>query len=408
MPPVDLSGGLLADELRDQPFSALADPTVRVYPRHSLANLLQRPRPRLGVRVIRIRRNAVHIQYRYLRQAKIPRVTLETCPRICSVEELRNQRTGPEARAALKEGAALVEHGHRKLLGLSGKDPVGLLAAILSNEIPAQPDLGVYGLLLDAKGRVQTDLRILKRGSADLIAEVEPEGEQAAREILGRYAPFSRVEVEDLSGQSWSVLGLYGPGAKGALAKLPGDVPDLEEHQTVEVTPQGSDAPLLVAGVRRPVAGYDLIGPENALATARESLMNNGAIPADAAAYEAARIETGVPRFGSDLTPDNFPAEAGILDHAVSFSKGCYPGQETVARMHYRGHPNRTLYRLRVQGAPQPPTQITQNGKEVGLLTSLSPLGDGAALGYLHRKTDPGGELYAGEASVSILGPAEE
>ncbi len=319
------------------------------------------------------------------------------------MEELRNQRSGSAAGyAALSEGAALVEHSHRKLLGLSGKDPAGLLAAILSNEIPAQEDRGVYGLLLDAKGRVQTDLRILKRGSGDLLAEAEPEGEEAAREILGRYAPFSRVKIEDLSGEGWSVLGLYGPGAKDALAELLGDAPDLEEHQTLQTSLTNPDESLLVAGVRRPVAGYDLIGPAETLTEARESLISNGATPADAADYEAARIEAGVPRFGADLTPDNFPAEAGILDRAVSFSKGCYPGQETVARMHYRGHPNRALYRFSVQGSPQPPTPITQNGKDVGLLTSLSPIGDGAALGYLHRKADMDKPLYVGDVEVSL------
>lgn len=328
------------------------------------------------------------------------------------MEDLRNQRPGcAEGYAALKEGAALVEHGHRKLLGLSGKDPAGLLAAILSNEIPAQDGLGVYGLLLDAKGRVQTDLRILKQGS-DLIAETEPEGEQAAREILGRYAPFSRVEVKDLSGEGWSVLGLYGPGAKDALAELLGHAPDLAEHQTTEKDSPSAESPLLVAGVRRPVAGYDLIGPAEELGAARDSLINHGAIPADTAAYETARLEAGVPCFGADLTTDNFPAEAGILDRAVSFSKGCYPGQETVARMHYRGHPNRTLYRLSVEnGAPQPPTSITQNDKEVGRLTSLSPVERGGArpaLGYLHRKADPDGNLRAGEASISIIAPAGE
>ena len=317
------------------------------------------------------------------------------------MEELRNQRSGTEGYAALTEGVALVEHRHRKLLGLSGKDPVGLLAAILSNEIPDREDLGVYGLLLDAKGRVQTDLSILKRSSGDLLAEVEPEGEAAAREILGRYAPFSRVQLQDLSGEGWSVLGLYGPGAKDALVKLLGDVPDLEEHQTMETSLPDSETPLLVAGVIRPVAGYDLIGPENALTAARESLMSNGVTLADSA-YEAARIEAGVPRFGADLTPDNFPAEAGILDRAVSFSKGCYPGQETVARMHYRGHPNRTLYRLSVQGSAEAGASITQHGKEVGSLTSLSPLGDGKALGYLHRKADMDNPLYVGDVEVSL------
>ncbi len=312
-----------------------------------------------------------------------------------------------------------MEHGHRVLLGLSGKEPkdpsgpTGLLAAILTNEIPAEENLGVYGLLLDAKGHIQTDLRILKRPGDGLLAETEPEGARAAAEILGRYAPFSRVKLEDLSasGESpWSTLGLYGPGAGEALRQSLGETPKLAEHQTAEITPPGSDSPLLVAGVARPVAGYDLIGPAPVLREARELLRNAGAVAASPQAYEAARVEEGVPRFGVDLTPDNFPGEAGILDRAVSFAKGCYPGQETVARMHYRGHPNRALYRLSVEvaqlgegGVPEAGTRITQGDKEVGLLTSLSPLGDGAALGYLHRKADTASPLDAAGAPVRAL-----
>ena len=329
------------------------------------------------------------------------------------MRDLQNQRTGEslpvEGYAALKEGAGLVDHGHRTILGLSGKEasgPPGLLAAILTNEIPPQNDRGVYGLLLDAKGRVQTDLRILKRPGGGLTVEAEPEGAQAAREILVRYAPFSRVKVEELSAadEPWSTLGLYGPRASETITALIGEPPELAEHQTAEITPPGSQTPLLLSGVSRPVAGYDLTGPAGALREARERLLEAGALTASPQAYEAARIEASVPRFGSDLTPDNFPGEAGVLDRAVSFAKGCYPGQETVARMHYRGHPNRSLYRLSIEGgSPEPGDRITQNGKEVGNITSLSPLGDGSALGYLHRKADTTATLDAEGAEVRAL-----
>ncbi|MDQ5817824.1 MAG: hypothetical protein M3334_05555, partial [Actinomycetota bacterium] len=111
-----------------------------------------------------------------------------------------------------------------------------------------------------------------------------------------------------------------------------------------------------------------------------------------------------IPRFGSDITPENFPAEAGILERAVSFGKGCYPGQETVARMRYRGHPNKTLHRLTVEGLPPPPgAPILQNGKQVGTVTSVAPLPVDErilALGYLHRNTDTQGTLHAGDAII--------
>ena len=299
--------------------------------------------------------------------------------------------------AALNEGAALVDHSHRTVLRLAGKKAVEMLNAVLTNEVPEEVNLGVYALLLNPKGRIQTDLRVLKRGEEVLI-DVAPEGTEAAKELLGRYAPFYRVEVEDLA--PWGVLGLYGPRAKGLLDGL-----DLAEHETAEV--KLGEADLLAAGVAVPVPGYDLLGPAGDLRAALDHLLRRGADPAGLHAYETARVEAGVPRFGSDITPENFPAEAGILERAVSFEKGCYPGQETVARMHYRGHPNKKLHRFVVEGSPAlPGTPIFQNEKRVGEVTSLAPLpvnGEIFALGYLSRNADGQNALHAGDATLRPL-----
>src|SRR5215210_3248824 len=303
---------------------------------------------------------------------------------------------------ALKGGAALLDRSDRSVLRLAGKDPVGMLNAVLTNEVPKEPSLGVYALLLNPKGRIQADLRVLKSGE-DVLIEVEPEGVAAAKELLGRYAPFYRVGLEDLSetAASWGVLGLYGPRAGDLL-----EGPDLAEHESVKVSLNGAD--LLAAGVAVPVGGYDLLGPADALEAARNHLRERGAVAAGLDVYEAARIEAGVPRFGSDITPENFPAEAGILERAVSFEKGCYPGQETVARMHYRGHPNKTLHRLVVDGpSPTPGTPITQDEKQVGMITSTAPLlvnGRTLALGYLSRNARTDAPLSAKQATI-VLAP---
>lgn len=305
----------------------------------------------------------------------------------------------PNRDAALHEGAALVERSGRGLMRLAGKDPVGMLNAVLTNSVSPNADPGAYALLLNPKGRVQSDLRVLRSGP-DVLVDTEPEGVDAAREILGRYAPFSRVKLEDLS-DTWSVLGLYGPKAGDLLGGL-----DLAEHRTAEVE-VGADT-LLAAGVATPVPGYDLFGPAEAVSRAAEHLAALGALPASPNAYEAARVEAGVPRFGADLTPENFPGEAGVLDRAVDFGKGCYPGQETVARMRYRGHPNKTLYGLSCTGEPPAPgTPILQGEKRVGIVTSVSPLpedGETRALGYLSRNTDLDAPLAASGHDVRILG----
>ena len=302
--------------------------------------------------------------------------------------------------SAFEHGAALVETD-RRILRLSGKDPTGMLNAILTNEVPKEGSRGVYAALLDPKGRVQSDLRVLK-SEEDILVVTEPEGAEATRTILGRYAPFSRVTVEDLSEATpcWNALGLYGPRA----AELLG-YPELDEHETCVTNIGGTT--VISVGVWHPVAGYDLVGPSKEIRQAGEHLASNGAIRAGANAYETIRIKTGTPRFGPDITPDNFPAEAGILERAVSFTKGCYPGQETVARMHYRGHPNRALHRLIVEGETPPPgAPIFQNDKQVGRITSVAPLpvnGQTLTLGYLHRNADLEGILKVSENRVILL-----
>jgi aminomethyltransferase len=300
----------------------------------------------------------------------------------------------------MKEGAAVVDRPERSILRLSGEDPVGMLNAVLTNEIPKGASRGVYAMLLNPKGRVQTDLRVVKAGD-DVLIDAEPEGAEAAREILARYAPFSRVRLEDLSG-SWSVVGLYGPDAGESLGL------EAAEHASTEVEIGGVG--LLAVGVALPVPGYDLVGPADDLAVAREHLIERGATLADRAAYETVRIEVGVPRFGADITPDNFPGETAALDRAVSFQKGCYPGQETVARMRYRGHPNKTLHHLVIKGAEvQAGAPIIQNKKTVGKITSVAPLpvnGRVLALGYLSRGVDTKEALGSGNAGIRVLGAA--
>ena len=321
----------------------------------------------------------------------------------------------PGGYTALREDAAVVDRSERTVLRLAGKDPIGMLNAVLTNDVPTHGDRGTYAMLLDRKGRVQTDLRVVRAGD-EILIDTEPEGAEAAQEILGRYAPFSRVKLEDLSG-SWSVLGLYGPQA----ARILGG-PDLVEHETTRA--EIGSASALIVGVAVPVAGYDLIGPAEALDAVRRHLIETGAISAGPDTYETTRIAAGIPRFGADITPDNFPGESdSALKSAVSFGKGCYPGQETVARMHYRGSPNKKLYRFELEPGPMEPPEagdeILQSEKKlvgqissvdvVGWLSSVAPLqvdGKIYALGYLARKADLESPMRAEDAKVLAVEPA--
>jgi len=318
-------------------------------------------------------------------------------------------RNDLEGYTALREGAAVVDHPERRIFRLTGRDPVGMLDAVLTNDVSAEADRGAYAMLLSPKGRIQTDLRVIRAGD-HILVDTEQEGAAAAEDILGRYAPFSRVSLEDLSG-SWSVLGLYGPRAGELLGRF-----ELAEHQSREIEIEGRA--LLSVGVAAPVAGHDLIGPSETLAAAREHLIAAGAAPAGHDVYETTRIAAGVPRFGADITTENFPGESNnSLERAVSFGKGCYPGQETVARMHYRGTPNKKLYRFELEPGPMEPPEagdeILQDGKNlagpipsvavVGWLTSVAPFpvdGKIYALGYLARKADLQAPLRAEDAKI--------
>ena len=328
--------------------------------------------------------------------------------RYSKVPQNNTDSNDPGGYTALREGAAVVDRPERRILRLAGRDPIGMLNAVLTNDVPTHGVRGTYAMLLDRKGRVQTDLRIFKADDAVLI-DTEPEGAEAAKEILGRYAPFSRVKLEELS--DWEVLGLYGPQAAGLL----GD-PGLAEHETTRTEIGG--ASVLIVGVAVPASGYDLIGPASSLGTIRDHLIEAGFTPAGRDAFETARIEAGIPRFGTDVTPENFPGESqSSLERAVSFEKGCYPGQETVARMYYRGSPNKKLYRFELEpGSMEPPEagdEILQGERKVagvvpavdvvGRLSSVAPLqvdGKLYALGYLTRRANLEASMSAEDAKI--------
>jgi folate-binding protein YgfZ len=143
--------------------------------------------------------------------------------------------------------------------------------------------------------------------------------------------------------------------------------------------------------------GIDVIADRPA--EAREALLGAGAQPVSLEAAEIVRIERGRPRHGLDMTEDNLPAEAGIVERAVSFTKGCYVGQEPVARMHYKGRPNRHLRGLRLSGPAERGSALLADGKEVGRLTStsLSPALGPIALALVRREVAPGEQLIVAD-----------
>jgi folate-binding protein YgfZ len=200
------------------------------------------------------------------------------------------------------------------------------------------------------------------------------------------------VEVVDQSVER-SLIRLIGPRA----AEIAG-TPPLPEFANQPTSVAGAD--VVAVGTRD---GIDLLLPLTENERVLAALIVAGAVEVTPEAVEIVRVEAGVPRFGAEMDSATMPAEAGIVEDAVSFTKGCYIGQETVARLHYKGRPNRHLRGLRLSGAADPGAPLRLGDKEVGTLGGavVSPAFGPIGLAILRREAEPGTELAVGEDGVT-------
>ena len=300
----------------------------------------------------------------------------------------------------LREECGLLDRSERGQLEVRGPDAAEYLQGQLTSDVEAlEPGEGQYSALLDRKGHMQADLRILRPGEGpDIWLDVEPQPAAAVLRHLSMYSIGREVEVADASGER-ALLSLIGPRS----VEVAGS-PALPEHACEPVAVAGVDC--LAVGT---AAGIDLLPPAGERERVAAALLDAGAAAVSEEAAEILRLEAGVPRFGFEMGPETMPAEAGIVERAVSFTKGCYIGQETVARLHYRGRPNRHLRGLRLSAPAQPGAPVRKGEKEVGRLGSaaVSPAFGPIGLAILRREVEPGDEVAVGEdgvtASVSDL-----
>ncbi len=222
----------------------------------------------------------------------------------------------------------------RAFLRVSGPDAADYLNRMVSNDVLAlAPGDACDALLLTAKARVIAPVRVLRRGDDDFLLSTDPElGERLQRELL-RFRFAAKAEIEPEEHEAWLVLG---------------------GGEVLDARPDGVE-----------------IGDDE---------------------LERWRIESGIPRWGHEIDESILPAEAGLTETHVSFTKGCYPGQEPVARQHYRGKVNRRLRVLDVDAA-SPGDEIRLGEKAVGRITSAVP---GRALGYVRTEVPDGAELDIG------------
>lgn len=295
---------------------------------------------------------------------------------------------------ALREGAGLLERPGRRLLRVSGSEAADYLQGQLSQDVEAiEPGRGAYATLLDRKGHLQSDMRVLRIAADELWCELEPLGAERVMRHLTMYKIGREVEVSDDS-ERLRVLSLIGPAA----VTIAGIAP---------LSPEGAHREELVSGVAaRTIAtaeGIDLVVAAEERGRLAEALRAAGAEPVDEAAAEIIRVESGRPRFGLEMDERTMPAEAGITERAVSFTKGCYIGQETVARLHYRGRPNRHLRGLRLEAPAPTGAPVRKQGKELGRLGAsvVSPARGRLALAILRKEAEPGDRVEIGDGGAA-------
>ncbi len=293
----------------------------------------------------------------------------------------------------LREECGLLDRSARGKLVLTGPDVAEYLQGQLTNDVEAlAPGEGCYAALLDRKGHVQADMRVLRAGAEEIWLDTEPEALPLVHRHLDMYRIGRDVAVEDATGER-ALFSLIGPHSAELAA-----APPLPEHACEELSAHGVDC--LAAGT---ADGIDLFAPQADAERLRAALLEAGAAEVAAEAAEILRIEAGVPRFGAEIGPETMPAEAGIVERAVSFEKGCYIGQEPVARLHYRGRPNRRLRGLRLSAPAAPGEALRLGEREVGRIgsTCVSPAFGPIALAVVRREAEPGDELAVGEDGVT-------
>jgi folate-binding protein YgfZ len=294
---------------------------------------------------------------------------------------------------ALREEAGFLRR-KRAIVTVKGPDAAEYLQGQLTNDTEAlAPGQGCYAALLDRKGHLEADMRVLRPQGAELWLDLEPGPAEAVLKHLRTYSIGRDVEIEGVTDR-WSITSLIGPRAP-ELAGLEGLGPEHAQRQRewdgIEVLGVATDL------------GLDLITQADQEAALRERLAEAGAAEVGEAAAEVVRVESGRPRFGLDMGPELMPAEAGITERAVNFEKGCYIGQEPVARLHYRGKPNRSLRGLRLSAPARRGDVLRLGEREVGTVGTacLSPALGPVALAVVRREAGTGDRLSVGDGETT-------
>ncbi len=292
--------------------------------------------------------------------------------------------------AAVERGCGLIDRSERGKLALTGGQAKEFLAGQVTNDVVGlEPGTGCYAAFLTHKGKMQGDVRILDLGD-ELWLDTERPALQGLFDVIRRFKIGYDVELHKRTLER-ALLSLVGPRARevAGAAALPG-----QEHASMRARRGGAEVVLVATA-----DGVDVICAAEDADAVRAALVEAGAVEVSEAAGELVRVERGRPRFGIDMDETTIPQEAGLNDRAVSFTKGCYVGQETVARLFYKGKPNRHLRGLRLDGPAHPGEPLRLGEREVGRVGTVvdSPRHGAIALAIVRREAEPGSELAVGE-----------
>jgi folate-binding protein YgfZ len=303
---------------------------------------------------------------------------------------------------ALRRRAIVVNRSHRGRMRFTGAKAADVLTGLVTNDIGAiLPGQGAYAAALTAKGKVVADLRVI-RTESDFITDASPRSRDGWSGIVKKYVNPRLSKYTDESAAMQS-LGVYGVQARHVVEQMTGigasALALLPPYAHVSYTRDGATV-LVMRSPDLELEGFDFFVPAAAFDTTWKAALHAHATPAGVAAWDIARIEAGRPEWGVDMDDSTIPQEANLDTlNAISYTKGCYTGQETVARLHFRGHVNKSLRGLRFTGAlpPVKAALFDAAGKAVGEISSAvaSPRLGAIGLGMVRREVDTGVTITA-------------
>jgi folate-binding protein YgfZ len=315
---------------------------------------------------------------------------------------------------AMRESAGLIDLGYRSRLCVLGQDRLRFLHGQVTNDVNRlQVGQGCYAALVSAKGKMVSDLNIYRLQN-ELLLDFEPGYAAGVSDRLAKYVIADDVEIADVA-PLYGMLGVIGPRAAEVCRRVgfPGAEPAREFGVATHASSPWGEV-YVAQRARGGLPGFDLFVPADACGAAfgavSGSVRDAGGRACGRDALEVLRVEFGAPRFGADMDETNLPPEAGLEKAAISYAKGCYIGQEIIARVRTYGQVAKRLRGLDFgEGLEAPPpgrTKLTRDGKDVGYATSavLSPrFGHWIGLGYVRREAEgTGGEITMDIQGTSI------